>query len=179
MPAATCARPVPPAVAAPPARSTPVGAVVCRRTPAHRWSPARSDSRWSSRPPPDRQRLHRDRHKQSNRLRSLEFHSRSSAPPASRAEDSGPDPRARASCVGTETGPMGQAQKCRVRAPPHPLYGSRAGTPRTCRAQPEQIYRDRNSSPAEPAGYSLPGNGPFLLERSPSGPVSSSARPTA
>jgi hypothetical protein len=38
-------------------------------------------------------------------------------------------------------------------------------TPHVCRAQPEQIYRDRNSSPAEPAGYSLSGNIPFFLER--------------
>jgi hypothetical protein len=42
----------------------------------------------------------------------------------------------------------------------------RAGeTPYASRPQPDQIYRDRNSSPAEPAGYSLPGNGPFLLNR--------------
>ena len=27
------------------------------------------------------------------------------------------------------TGPMGRAQECRVHAPPHPLYGSRDGTP--------------------------------------------------
>jgi hypothetical protein len=60
---------------------------------------------------------------------------------------------------------MGQAQECRVRAPPHPPYGSRDGTPDTCRAQPDQIYRDRNSFPVKPAGYSLPGNSPFLLER--------------
>jgi hypothetical protein len=30
------------------------------------------------------------------------------------------------------------------------------------RAQPERIYRDRNSFPMEPAGYSLPGNTPLL-----------------
>jgi hypothetical protein len=33
------------------------------------------------------------------------------------------------------------------------------------RAQPDQIYRDRNSFQAQPAGYSRPGNGPFLLNR--------------
>jgi hypothetical protein len=57
---------------------------------------------------------------------------------------------------------MGRAQERRVRAPPHPLYGSRAGTPDTCRAQPNQIYPDRNSSPAEPTGYSLPRKHPLL-----------------
>jgi hypothetical protein len=46
-----------------------------------------------------------------------------------------------------------------------PLMLRARGTPYAHRAQPEQIYRDRNSSPAEPAGYSLPGNGPFLLKR--------------
>jgi len=56
---------------------------------------------------------------------------------------------------------MGQAQECRVRAPPHPLSGSRNGTPDTCRAQPDQIYQDRNSSPAESAGYSPRGQPPL------------------
>ena len=60
---------------------------------------------------------------------------------------------------------MGRVQECRVRAPHTPLYGSRDGTPHTHRPQPEQIYRDRNSFPVKPAGYSLPGNGPFLLNR--------------
>jgi hypothetical protein len=46
-----------------------------------------------------------------------------------------------------------------------PLMERANVTPYASRAQPEQIYRDRNSSPAEPAGYSLPGNGPFLLNR--------------
>ena len=32
---------------------------------------------------------------------------------------------------------------------PTPLYGSRDGTPDTCRPQPEQIYQDRNSFPAD------------------------------
>ncbi len=43
-----------------------------------------------------------------------------------------------------------------------PLWMRAGGTPYACRAQPDQIYRDRNSFPAEPAGYSPPGNGPFL-----------------
>ncbi len=58
-------------------------------------------------------------------------------------------------------GPMGQAQERRVRAPPHPLYGSRAGTPDTCRAQPDQIYRDRNSLPAERRQTSSAGKPPL------------------
>ena len=43
-PAASCARRVPPAAAAPPARSSPAGAAACRRTPAHRWPPVPSGS---------------------------------------------------------------------------------------------------------------------------------------
>jgi hypothetical protein len=58
-------------------------------------------------------------------------------------------------------GPMDQAQKCRVRAPPHPLYGSRDGTPDTCRAQPDQIYRDHNSFPMKPTGYFPPRKPPL------------------
>jgi hypothetical protein len=89
MPAASCAWRVPPAVAAPAARSAPAGAVVCRPTPAHRWPPVHSGSRQGSKPPPDRRRhRQRDHRQRSNRSRCPEFHSRSSALPASRAGDS-------------------------------------------------------------------------------------------
>ena len=57
----------------------------------------------------------------------------------------------------------------RHRSPPadreNPLIMRADGIPHTHRAQPDQICRDRNSFPAEPAEYSLPGNGPFRLER--------------
>lgn len=36
-------------------------------------------------------------------------------------------------------GPVGRMQEHCVRAPPLPLYGSRDGTPRTCREQPDQF----------------------------------------
>src|SRR5690349_14487869 len=62
-------------------------------------------------------------------------------------------------------GPMAGGADRHAADPHTPLYGSRAGTPYSSRAQPDQIYRDRNSSPAKPAGYSLLGNGPFLLNR--------------
>jgi hypothetical protein len=58
-------------------------------------------------------------------------------------------------------GPMA-AGADRVAANPHTPLMERAGeTPYPSRAQPDQIYRDRNSLPAEPAGYSLPGKRPL------------------
>jgi hypothetical protein len=46
-----------------------------------------------------------------------------------------------------------------------PLTERTGGTPYAHRPQPNQIFRDRNSLPAEPAGYSPLGNTPFLLNR--------------
>jgi hypothetical protein len=130
----------------PPAPSTPLAA-----------SP--SGSRWSSKPPPDRQPLHRDHRKRSNRSRCLKFHNRSSAPPASRAGDSRPDPRSRGA------GPMNQAQERCVRTPPHPLYGSRGRDSSYSSRATGADFWDRNSLPAERVKYPHPRNSPFLFER--------------
>jgi hypothetical protein len=46
-----------------------------------------------------------------------------------------------------------------------PLMMRAGGTPRTSRPQPDQIFQDRISLPAESAGYPHPRNGPFLLNR--------------
>jgi hypothetical protein len=43
-----------------------------------------------------------------------------------------------------------------------PLMMRVGGTPHVCHTQPEQIYRDRNSLPAERVKYPHPRNGPFL-----------------
>jgi len=42
-----------------------------------------------------------------------------------------------------------------------PLMERACGIPYAHRAQPDQIYRDRNSSPAEPTGYSPPTKRPL------------------
>ena len=46
-----------------------------------------------------------------------------------------------------------------------PLWSARGGTPYASPAQPDQIYRDRNSSPADRRQIPAQRNGPFLLER--------------
>jgi hypothetical protein len=54
----------------------------------------------------------------------------------------------------------------RLQRNPHtPLYQSRAGTPYASRPQPDQIYRDRNSLPAERVKYPHLRNGPLRLDR--------------
>jgi hypothetical protein len=60
---------------------------------------------------------------------------------------------------------MGRRRRSPCNDPGDPLYGSRAGTPYPHRAQPDQIYRDRNSLPAERVKYPHPRNGPFFLNR--------------
>jgi hypothetical protein len=60
-------------------------------------------------------------------------------------------------------GPMGRQHRSHTANRVDPLMMRAGGTPDTHRAQPDQIFRDRNSFPAEPAGYSLPKKRPLPL----------------
>jgi len=60
---------------------------------------------------------------------------------------------------------MGQAQKCRVRTPHTPYTDRATGLLMSVARNLTRFYEIVIRLPAEPAGYSLPGNTPFLFER--------------
>jgi hypothetical protein len=62
-------------------------------------------------------------------------------------------------------GPMGQAQKCRVRTPHTPYTDRATGLLMSVARNLTRFFEIVIRLPAEPAGYSLPGNTPFLFER--------------